>query len=80
MDTTDLLIVDVPAAECRPARGRMNAVPRDAGCDPAQIYHVRGTLACTQLDYVATLWTGRRLEPNRDHAREDTMNTLLGPA
>jgi hypothetical protein len=31
---------------------------------------LRGTLAFTQLDYVATLWTRRRLEPNRDHALE----------
>jgi hypothetical protein len=27
-------------------------------------------VAFTQLDYVATLWTRRKLEPNRDHALE----------
>jgi AcrR family transcriptional regulator len=32
--------------------------------------HIRGTLAFTQLDYVATLWTRRKLEPNREHALE----------
>ncbi|MGY3567231.1 TetR/AcrR family transcriptional regulator [Sinomonas sp. RB5] len=32
--------------------------------------HIRGTLAFTQLDYVATLWTRRKYEPNREHALE----------
>jgi AcrR family transcriptional regulator len=35
-----------------------------------ETHHIRGTLAFTQLDYVATLWTRRKLEPNRDHALE----------
>ncbi len=37
---------------------------------PEETHHIRGTLAFTQLDYVATLWTRRRYEPNRDHALE----------
>ncbi len=41
-----------------------------AGRFPQETHHIRGTLAFTQLDYVATLWTRRRLEPNRDHALE----------
>jgi hypothetical protein len=32
--------------------------------------HIRGTLAFTSLDYVATLWTRRKLGPNREHALE----------
>jgi len=39
-----------------------------AGRFPAETHHIRGTLAFTQLDYVATLWTRRKLEPNREHA------------
>ena len=42
--------------------------------------HIRGTLAFTQLDYVATLWTRRKLEPNREHALEvlaDAWHHLL---
>lgn len=39
-----------------------------AGRFPAETRQIRGTLAFTQLDYVATLWTRRKLEPNRDHA------------
>ena len=41
-----------------------------AGRFSEETHHIRGTLAFTQLDYVATLWTRRRLEPNRDHALE----------
>ncbi|WP_442542406.1 TetR/AcrR family transcriptional regulator [Arthrobacter sp. KN11-1C] len=41
-----------------------------AGRFPEETHHIRGTLAFTQLDYVATLWTRRKLEPNRDHALE----------
>ena len=41
-----------------------------AGRFPQETRHIRGTLAFTQLDYVATLWTRRKLEPNRDHALE----------
>jgi len=41
-----------------------------AGRFSQETRHIRGTLAFTQLDYVATLWTRRRLEPNRDHALE----------
>ena len=51
-----------------------------AGRFPAETRHIRGTLAYTQLDYVATLWTRRRLEPNRDHALEvlaDSWHHLL---
>lgn len=39
-----------------------------AGRFPAETHHIRGTLAYTQLDYVATLWTRRKIEPNREHA------------
>jgi AcrR family transcriptional regulator len=41
-----------------------------AGRFPEETHHIRGTLAFTQLDYVATLWTRRKLEPNREHALE----------
>ena len=41
-----------------------------AGRFPEETRHIRGTLAFTQLDYVATLWTRRKLEPNREHALE----------
>ena len=41
-----------------------------AGRFSQETRHIRGTLAFTQLDYVATLWTRRKLEPNRDHALE----------
>ncbi|GAA5197834.1 hypothetical protein GCM10023346_33580 [Arthrobacter gyeryongensis] len=41
-----------------------------AGRFPEETHHIRGTLAFTQLDYVATLWTRRKYEPNRDHALE----------
>lgn len=41
-----------------------------AGRFAAETHHIRGTLAYTQLDYVATLWTRRKLEPNREHALE----------
>ncbi|QCB98633.1 TetR/AcrR family transcriptional regulator [Arthrobacter sp. PAMC25564] len=41
-----------------------------AGRFPEETHHIRGTLAFTQLDYVATLWTRRKFEPNRDHALE----------
>lgn len=41
-----------------------------AGRFAAETHHIRGTLAFTQLDYVATLWTRRKLEPNREHALE----------
>ncbi|BCT77361.1 hypothetical protein SCMU_32030 [Sinomonas cyclohexanicum] len=42
--------------------------------------HIRGTLAFTQLDFVATLWTRRKYEPNREHALEvlaDSWHHLL---
>ena len=35
---------------------------------PAETRQIRGTPAFTQLDYVATLWTRRNFQPNRDHA------------
>ena len=35
-----------------------------------ETHHIRGTLAFTSLDYVATLWTRRKFEPNREHALE----------
>jgi AcrR family transcriptional regulator len=41
-----------------------------AGRFSEETRHIRGTLAFTQLDYVATLWTRRKLEPNREHALE----------
>jgi len=41
-----------------------------AGRFPAETHHIRGTLAFTSLDYVATLWTRRKFEPNREHALE----------
>jgi AcrR family transcriptional regulator len=43
---------------------------RQAGRFAEETHHIRGTLAFTQLDYVATLWTRRKFEPNRDHALE----------
>ena len=51
-----------------------------AGRFPAETRHIRCTLAFTQLDYVATLWTRRRVEPNREHALEvlaDSWHHLL---
>jgi hypothetical protein len=33
-----------------------------------EAHHIRGTLAYAQLDHVATLWTRRKPEPNREHA------------
>ncbi|MCZ9880361.1 TetR/AcrR family transcriptional regulator [Arthrobacter sp. B2a2-09] len=41
-----------------------------AGRFSDETHRIRGTLAFTQLDFVATLWTRRKLEPNRDHALE----------
>ncbi|MGB9036407.1 MAG: TetR/AcrR family transcriptional regulator [Paeniglutamicibacter sp.] len=41
-----------------------------AGRFPADTRHIRGTLAFTQLNYISTLWTHRKLEPNRGHALE----------
>jgi AcrR family transcriptional regulator len=41
-----------------------------AGRFQEETRHIRGTLAFTQLDYVATLWTRRKYEPNREHALE----------
>ncbi|MCX6499227.1 MAG: TetR/AcrR family transcriptional regulator [Arthrobacter sp.] len=41
---------------------------QQAGRFAEETHHIRGTLAFTQLDYVATLWTRRKFEPNRDHA------------
>jgi hypothetical protein len=41
-----------------------------AGRFTEETRHIRGTLAFTSLDYVATLWTRRKLEPNREHALE----------
>jgi AcrR family transcriptional regulator len=46
----------------------------------AETRHIRGTLAFTSLDYVATLWTRRKFEPNREHALEvlaDSWHHLL---
>ncbi|MGO4494023.1 TetR/AcrR family transcriptional regulator [Arthrobacter sp. 2YAF22_2] len=43
---------------------------QQAGRFAEETHHIRGTLAFTQLDYVATLWTRRKFEPNRDHALE----------
>lgn len=43
---------------------------QQAGRFSEETHHIRGTLAFTQLDYVATLWTRRKLEPNREHAIE----------
>jgi AcrR family transcriptional regulator len=43
---------------------------RLAGRFSEETHHIRGTLAFTSLDYVATLWTRRKLEPNREHALE----------
>ena len=51
-----------------------------AGRYPEETRHIRGTLAFTQLDYVATLWTRRKFEPNREHALEvlaDSWHHLL---
>ena len=51
-----------------------------AGRFEEETRHIRGTLAFTQLDYVATLWTRRKLEPNREHAlevRADSWHHLL---
>lgn len=41
-----------------------------AGRFSEETRHIRGTLAFTSLDYVATLWTRRKFEPNREHALE----------
>jgi AcrR family transcriptional regulator len=41
-----------------------------AGRFSDETHHIRGTLAFTSLDYVATLWTRRKFEPNREHALE----------
>lgn len=41
-----------------------------AGRFAQETHHIRGTLAFTQLNYVSTLWTQRKLEPNREHALE----------
>lgn len=41
-----------------------------AGHFTEETRHIRGTLAFTSLDYVATLWTRRKFEPNREHALE----------
>ncbi|RKR30243.1 TetR/AcrR family transcriptional regulator [Arthrobacter oryzae] len=41
-----------------------------AGRFSEETRHIRGTLAFTALDYVATLWTRRKFEPNREHALE----------
>ena len=51
-----------------------------AGRFAPETHHIRGTLAYTQLDYVATLWTRRKVEPNREHALEvlaDSWHHLL---
>ena len=51
-----------------------------AGRFPEETHHIRGTLAFTQLDYVATLWTRRKYEPNRERALEvlaDSWHHLL---
>lgn len=41
-----------------------------AGRFSGETHHIRGTLAFTQLNYVSTLWTRRKYEPNREHALE----------
>lgn len=41
-----------------------------AGRFAPETHEVRGTLAFTQLNYISTLWTQRKLEPNREHALE----------
>ena len=41
-----------------------------AGRFPEETRHIRGTLAFTSLDYVATRWTRRKFESNREHALE----------
>ncbi|MCC3291000.1 hypothetical protein [Arthrobacter sp. zg-Y1110] len=51
-----------------------------AGHYTEETRHIRGTLAFTQLDYVATLWTRRKFEPNREHDLEvlaDSWHHLL---
>lgn len=51
-----------------------------AGRFPEETHHIRGTLAFTQLNYVSTLWTRRKYEPNREHALEvlaDSWHHLL---
>lgn len=51
-----------------------------AGRFSPETQHIRGTLAFTQLNYVSTLWTHRKLEPNREHALEvlaDSWHHLL---
>ncbi|MFF2029260.1 TetR/AcrR family transcriptional regulator [Arthrobacter sp. NPDC058192] len=51
-----------------------------AGRFSEETHHIRGTLAFTSLDYVATLWTRRKYEPNREHALEvlaDSWHHLL---
>ncbi|MGD6980341.1 MULTISPECIES: TetR/AcrR family transcriptional regulator [Citricoccus] len=48
---------------------------------PPETRHLRGSLAYEQLDYISTLWTRRKGEPNRDHALEvlaDSWYHLLG--
>ncbi len=39
-----------------------------AGRFSEETHHVRGMLAFTQLNYISTLWTSRRFDPNRDEA------------
>lgn len=46
-----------------------------AGRFSAETHHIRGALAYNQLNYVATLWTRRRYEPNREHALEVLANS-----
>jgi hypothetical protein len=48
---------------------------RLAGRFSEETRHTRGSLAYTQLDYISTLWTRRKMEPNRDHALEVLANS-----
>lgn len=41
-----------------------------AGRFSGETRHTRGTLAFTQLNYISTLWTRRRSDPDREHALE----------
>jgi AcrR family transcriptional regulator len=53
---------------------------QQAGRFSEETRHMRGVLAYTQLNYVATLWTRRKFEPNREHALEllaDSWHHLL---
>lgn len=64
-----------PVVDCRPLKNDAEKTAFvvsefKAGDRPEEAHHIRGTLAFPQLDYVATLRTRRKLEPNRDHGLE----------